>query len=349
MTQSSGRSWFVAAVLTMGSATGCSGGHATSGDGAGGFWSSAGGDASTAEGGRTTANGGSSTTGGTGGTGTGGATSGGSASGGADGGTASAGAASGGAGNGGATTGGATAARGGSAGAGGAVPGCTESPRRIGASLEFPEGMTAPTAAMIPTTSGVLDYQVEGTLQSVSAVTDPCATCPGGELPRLALTIVDAANKIWTLKAGPPDRASGWQAATKAVEGSPVSLLFRYARGFQFVLSTGFVLSDAQGPVIISDQAEHVTALRPADLPGFSVSRGAALCSVPSSGCGPDRYYSLVFSGSTTATVDLASDGEFVIGSRTYVARNMGAAAITGNRCIDAEVGSPWAVWRAPN
>jgi hypothetical protein len=245
-----------------------------------------------------------------------------------------------------ASTGGTTStSSGGAAGGSSTLPQCSAQPRRdITVRLAYPDGMTAPTPSSIGY-GGVITNQVDGTLQTVTQIAESCPACDSGTRLALSISLVDDQARTFALVASPVGLVTEWAAAASPLIGQRLSLMFRYARGFQYTPSTGFVLSDPVGPVIAAEQAQFVTALKPADLPGFTVTLGEPLCGQPGT-CATNVFESLVFAGTTSATVGLTEDATFSIGPQSYGARNLGAGTLTATTCTDLERASPWSMWR---
>ncbi len=110
-------------------------------------------------------------------------------------------------------------------------------------------------------------------------------------------------------------------------------------------MSTGFILSDAAGPVIIAERAQNITALKPADLPGFTVALGEPICSAPYA-CTNNVLTQLIFNGDSTVSLGLNLDSKVTLGSQRYMARNAGAGHLIFGTCKDLERASPWSMWR---
>lgn len=64
-----------------------------------------------------------------------------------------------------------------------------------------------------------------------------------------------------------------WQAAAEQVLASSVSLRVRYNKRFQSPRSSGFVLSDASGPVMATEAGRWVKTLAPTDLASLEATR----------------------------------------------------------------------------
>jgi hypothetical protein len=234
---------------------------------------------------------------------------------------------------------------GGASGSGSTLPQCPAQPRRdITVRLALPDGMTAPTPSSIGY-GGVITTQVDGALQALTEITESCPTCTNGTRQALSIPLVDDQARTFALVAYPVELVTEWAAAVNPLVGQSLSLMFRYTRNFQYYLSTGFVLSDAAGPVIAAEQAQFVTALKPADLPGFSVTLGEPICG-EAGDCATNVFKSLVFAGTTSVTVGLTEDGSFTIGSQSFGARNLGAGTLGATTCMDLERASPWSMWR---
>jgi hypothetical protein len=245
-----------------------------------------------------------------------------------------------------ASTGGtAPTSTGGVAGGGSTLPQCPAHPRRdITVRLALPDGMTAPTPSSVGY-GGVVTNQVDGTLQAITEITESCPACTNGTRQALSIPLADDQARTFTLVAYPVELVTEWAAAVNPLVGQRLSLMFRYTRNFQYNLSTGFVLSDAAGPVIAAEQAQFVTALKPADLPGFTVTLGEPICG-EAGVCATNVFRSLVFAGTTSTTVGLTEDGSFTISSQGYGARNLGAGTLGATTCADLERASPWSIWR---
>lgn len=234
---------------------------------------------------------------------------------------------------------------GGAAGSGSTLQQCPGQPRRdITVRLAFPDGMTAPTLSSIGNGEAIAN-QIDGTLQAITEITESCPACTNGTRQALSIPLVDDEARTFALVAYPIELVTEWAAAATPLVGQRLSLMFRHTRGFQFQLSTGFVLADAAGPVIAAEQAQFVTALKPADLPGFTVTLGEPICR-QADVCATNVFRSLVFAGTTSATVGLSEDGSFTIGSQSFGARNLGAGTLDSITCADLERASPWSVWR---
>lgn len=215
--------------------------------------------------------------------------------------------------------------------------------RRMRARLTFPDGVSIPTASSVETSNLQATFRITGVLREVIATVDPCQGC--SEPPNsLSIRIEDkGSEQVWNLLAEPLELLADWQALAADLVNRDVTLLYRYRRFFQFELSSGFTLSGDHGIVLAAELGPLVSALDPEDLPGFSVTPGAKLCTTEP-GCSGVTYHELRFSGDSSATVGLSQDGIFTVGARTYVARNLGAGTPSGD-CNDVERASPWAVW----
>jgi hypothetical protein len=176
-----------------------------------------------------------------------------------------------------------------------------------------------------------------------------CTSCDAGAQSSLRLTIAPNAERPWSIVVVPQGAVDEWRATAEPLVGKSVSLLARYARGFQFPFSSGFVLNDSGGVVMAVEGGPFIDTFKPGDVAvqdvSLDVTTGADVCANLQS-CGSWMVTDLVFHGDDIVSIGPSADGEFTLNHRVFRARNTGGGYLIPDGCSDAEHASTWAIWQ---